>query len=680
MTLCGDRIPDRSLAAILSLPRLVLDRGYCDCLFSTASAGICLYLDHHVISKLMESLKYHSKQMKRRVPAQHLSLGQRCLYFSSLLLLTLSLILAVSHIGYAQFPLPEGFDQSKQVERPRTVNHYGNFETASVTSPLHGQTLLTIASPTVEDRSADASEPSQPVEERAREVHDRLWLAMTRFKNPQSLVVEVFRLNNVTIVGARDDEFTRPLVLVSVTELDADFNGKPINELAAEWRDILKQELQAGVELFSAGTLSSYFARLAPTVFGLLAATGMILLSRYSISQRQKILRQRKQALSESTIPDGQSEVQSDGLTDSRQNTSQSSPREQLSQQRTQFLKRLSQTFSLEQRLELLGLTRWFLFWLLILLWYWGIFQVVSQIPVLLAYRKFVVGIPIALLGIWFLTSLTIRISRHLINRLKVTWETHDFVDLGDAQRRKLRTSTIAGAIKGLVTVLITTTGLLLGLKVLGLSTSSVLAIGGLLGLAVSFGSQSLVKDLVNGILILAEDQYAIGDVIDLGRVSGFVENLNLRITQLRSADGELITIPNNTITEVKNLTRSWSRVNFRIDVAYQADPERVLSLLREVAQELYDDPKWHDKISAPPEVLGIDSISHSGMTITTWIQTIPLEQWSVGREFRLRVRKALEANGIEIGTPRQTYVLDSSQNDLANGQRQTGLTSEEVS
>ncbi len=220
--------------------------------------------------------------------------------------------------------------------------------------------------------------------------------------------------------------------------------------------------------------------------------------------------------------------------------------------------------------------------------------------------------------------------------------------------------------------MLIAITGLLLGLKVLGISMGSVLAIGGLLGLAVSFGSQSLVKDVVNGILILTEDQYAIGDVIDLGRASGLVENLTLRITQLRGDDGELITIPNSTITEVKNLTRSWSRVNFKIDVAYQADPEKALSLLREVAQELYDDPAWHDKILATPKVLGIDSVSHSGMTITTWIQTVPLEQWSVGREFRLRVRKALEANGIEIGTPQQTYVLESSQGNPANSPRQT--------
>jgi small conductance mechanosensitive channel len=613
--------------------------------------------------------------MKYRLSGQYLSLlGKRCLYFSLLLLLALSLTLATSQIGHAQFSLPKSFDQSNLVERPRNVNRYGNFETAPVTSPLDGRTLFTIASPAVAYRSTDALSPAQPVEERAKEVQDRLWLAMTRFKNPQSLVVDVFRLNNVTIVGARDDQFPRPLVLVSVTDLDADFNGKPIDELATEWRNILKQEAQAGVKLFSGHTLSNHLGRMAPTVVGLLAATGIILLIRHGVSRRQKILRQRKQVLSKSTASDQRSELQSDGLTDAQQNTRQSSPREQLAQQRIQVLQRLKQTFSLEQQLGLLGLMRWFLLWLLILLWYSGIIKVVSSIPVLLAYRKVVIGIPITLLGIWFFIGLTIRISHHLINLLQVTSEAHhfvDFIDLGDAQRRKLRTSTIAGAIKDLATVLIATTGLLLGLKMLGISTGSVLAIGGLLGLAISFGSQSLVKDVVNGILILVEDQYAIGDAIDLGRAAGMVENLTLRITQLRGADGELITIPNSAITEVKNLTRSWSRVNFKIDVAYQADPEKALSLLREVAQELYDDPEWHDKIPTPPKVLGIDSISHSGMTITTWIQTVPLEQWSVGREFRLRVRKALEANSIEIGTPRQTYVLESSQGNPINNLRQ---------
>lgn len=116
-------------------------------------------------------------------------------------------------------------------------------------------------------------------------------------------------------------------------------------------------------------------------------------------------------------------------------------------------------------------------------------------------------------------------------------------------------------------------------------------------------------------------------------------------------------TEPNSAITEVKNLTRTWSRVNFTIDVAYQTNPEKALDVLREVCQNFYEDPHWHDKMIASPDVLGIDSISHSGMTIAIWIQTLPAQQWAVGREFRLRVRKALEANGIAIGVPR----LDNS-------------------
>lgn len=180
------------------------------------------------------------------------------------------------------------------------------------------------------------------------------------------------------------------------------------------------------------------------------------------------------------------------------------------------------------------------------------------------------------------------------------------------------------------------------------------------MGLAISFGAQSLVKDLVNGCLILAEDQYAMGDVIDLGNVTGQVENLNLRVTQLRSPDGELITVPNSAITTVKNLTRDWSRVNFSLDVAYQSDPQRAIAILREVALALYEDPTWQSQILSPPEVLGIDHLAHSGITLTIWIRTTPGQQWAVGREFRLRVHQALEANGIDIGAPMQTYAAES--------------------
>jgi small conductance mechanosensitive channel len=147
----------------------------------------------------------------------------------------------------------------------------------------------------------------------------------------------------------------------------------------------------------------------------------------------------------------------------------------------------------------------------------------------------------------------------------------------------------------------------------------------------------------------LIEDQYAVGDVIQIGNKSGLVENLNLRVTQLRNGEGQLITIPNSNITDVSNLTRLWSRIDFSIVIAYENDPKKVLDILKEVSQQLYREPEWRERLPEPPQVLGIDDLSHTGMLMRVWIKTAPMEQWSVGREFRLRVRQAFEANNIQI-------------------------------
>jgi small-conductance mechanosensitive channel len=231
------------------------------------------------------------------------------------------------------------------------------------------------------------------------------------------------------------------------------------------------------------------------------------------------------------------------------------------------------------------------------------------------------------------------------------------YLSFGQVQRRALRTETISRALQGMATVILFTIGILWTLNALKLPTESVLAGGAILGLAISFGSQSLVKDVVNGCLILMEDQFAVGDVIDLGHVAGEVETLNLRVTQLRNVEGRLITIPNSAITEVQNLTRLWSRVDFTIEVAYDNDPQHVLSLLDSLAQQMYTEPAWCEHIAAPPEILGIDTLSHSGMLIRVWIKTAPAQQWAVGREFRLRVRQAFAEHGIQPGRPqRVTY------------------------
>ncbi|MGL5193153.1 MAG: mechanosensitive ion channel family protein, partial [Chroococcales cyanobacterium] len=141
----------------------------------------------------------------------------------------------------------------------------------------------------------------------------------------------------------------------------------------------------------------------------------------------------------------------------------------------------------------------------------------------------------------------------------------------------------------------------------------------------------------------------------------GLVENMNLRITQLRNGEGQLITIPNSAISIVRNLSKEWARVDLTITVAYQNNVDRVLQVLQQLASEIYSEAEWQEKMIDPPEVLGIDEMDHRGLLIRIWIKTKPLQHWSVGREFRRRMKTRLDQNGIAIGVPQQSVVFQSS-------------------
>jgi small conductance mechanosensitive channel len=565
-----------------------------------------------------------------------------------LFVFAIALSLATTQPGAAQFALPSGGGSGGITGPPLEVVRYGNIETISVKSPLSDRNLFTIASPTVYDRSADALADQLPVEQRAKEIQAKLLLLLQRDIDPESLMFGVSQLNNVTIITVRDDQYPQPLVLASITANDAEFNGLPREELADQWREILETELRNGLV-----KLPQDRQRVYAIVVGLLLTTVIVVAVKYALSRYQRRLKQQQTLLVEGANVD-------DEVIESEPTT----PIEEIEQQRAESLQKLQQDMTVGRRLATIGFIQWLLFWLLILAWYGGVAWVNSVSPYLLANSLGFLDIVLGLLTVWFITSLAIRLSRQLIDYLSVEREgldIGDFLTYGDAQRRQIRVNTIAGAIKGLSTIVLALLGGLLALSQLGVPTASVVAIGSLAGLAITFGSQNLVKDLVNGFFILAEDQYAVGDVIDVGTASGLVEELNMRVTQIRSADGELVTVPNSTITQVRNLTRSWSRIAFQIDVAYQTDPRLALQVLKDLSEKFYNDPEWHDQMVAEPEVLGIDSVTHSGMTLSVWIRTQPAQQWAVGREFRLRVREAMEAHGIEIGVPKQSYQLEPS-------------------
>ena len=297
-------------------------------------------------------------------------------------------------------------------------------------------------------------------------------------------------------------------------------------------------------------------------------------------------------------------------------------------------------------------------------LWLAGILVCLALFPYtrplqvsLLAALEIPIKIVLVILGIY----LAIRLSHGFIDRFSASFSTHPFLSPVASERGQLRISTIFSAIKWIVIIGWLISGLIIGLVILGVNVAPLLAGAGLIGVAVSLASQNLIKDTINGFLIVLEDQYGIGDIIDTGTWSGAVEGLNLRITQLRNSEGRLITIPNSQMGAVANLTKSWSQVDFKVPVAYDTDTLAAIKIIESTALEMSQDPKWRWQIIEPPQVLGVDDFSDRGLMVRIYIKTRPLKQFNVAREYRLRLKLAFDRAGILIPVSQQNISVHSN-------------------
>ncbi|MEH2159886.1 MAG: mechanosensitive ion channel family protein [Nostoc sp.] len=291
------------------------------------------------------------------------------------------------------------------------------------------------------------------------------------------------------------------------------------------------------------------------------------------------------------------------------------------------------------------------------------------QVGILNAFQ-FPLRLGIVCLGIY----VAIRLTYALIDRFASTLiSSGAFLTPESSARLQLRVSTFSGVTKSITTAIWIGVGFLLALVSLGIDIVPLLAGASLVGVALSLASQNLIKDAINGFLIILEDQYALGDVISVGDVGGLVENLNLRMTQVRDSEGRLITIPNGEIKVVANLSSRWSRADLTVPIAYQADTEEALKLIERVAFEMNQESHWQRQILEPPQVLGIDQFGDRGLIIRVWFKTQPLKQWDVAREFRRRLKIALDKAGISISVPQQAiwvnddHLLNFQENGKGN-------------
>jgi small conductance mechanosensitive channel len=189
-------------------------------------------------------------------------------------------------------------------------------------------------------------------------------------------------------------------------------------------------------------------------------------------------------------------------------------------------------------------------------------------------------------------------------------------------------------------------------LSEIGLNIAPMIAGVGVVGIAIGFGAQSLVKDIISGLFILLENQYRRGDVVKIAGTSGLVEDINLRRTLLRDLDGIVHSVPNGEISVSSNYTKSYSRVNLNISVGYNEDLDRAIAVINRVGMELAEDPAWSAQILKPPQVLRVDNLGDSGIDIKVTGDTKPVQQWAITGELRLRIKKAFDQEGIEIPWP----------------------------
>ncbi len=256
---------------------------------------------------------------------------------------------------------------------------------------------------------------------------------------------------------------------------------------------------------------------------------------------------------------------------------------------------------------------------------------------------------------------LTIRALRYGIKKLEAVLLSMREVDPTRPLASEKRIKTLTGLIRTIALTLLWVIAIVMGLEQVGLDITPILASAGIVGLAVGFGAQNLVKDVINGFFMILENQVRVGDVAIVNGTGGLVEAISFRTITLRDLAGTVHIFPNGTVTTLANMTKEWSAYVMDIGVAYKEDTDRVIAIMKEVGTELKEDDEIGQYILEPIEVFGVDQFGASEVIIKARLKTRPIQQWTVGREYRRRLKKAFDNQGIEIPFPHRTLYMGES-------------------
>ncbi|MCY7320521.1 MAG: mechanosensitive ion channel family protein [Phormidesmis sp. CAN_BIN36] len=516
-----------------------------------------------------------------------------------------------------------------QLTAPQTV---ASAEIVQGEVRLDGRSLFTIAAPAVRNQQA-----STPIASRVQNVETNLRRMVDRNLDPNQLRVTaaIDSASKLPIISVNDQ------YLMTVTTLDAQLQGQEPGSYAEELTQIIRTALIEAKRERQSDFLVRQGVQAVGVGFAMFLASWI--LSRW----QRRSTHQPAQASAEILA----NPVVSPNTASANVATSQIVQ---------QMIKRQQRNLKEAQR-RLLQLTQ-------VGIWGIGILIILGLFPYTRWLQPIIFSAPPKILGIAIVTYLLIRLGDVVIDRFFSALSDGEFMSPQVSQRTALRVSTFSGVAKSLIAIAFISIAMIAILSVAGIEIVPLLAGAGIIGLGISLASQNLIKDVINGFLILLEDQYAVGDVIQVGKAVGLVEHLNLRVTQLRNAEGRLITIPNSSIAIVENLSKDWSRVDLAIVISYDANLDQAIDLIKQVGHELDQSADWQSKILGLPEVLGVDDLNNSGVTIRVWIKTQPLQQWNVGREFRRRLKLTMDKQGIAIGISQQSLPLRGAAEDRFDG------------
>jgi small-conductance mechanosensitive channel len=299
-------------------------------------------------------------------------------------------------------------------------------------------------------------------------------------------------------------------------------------------------------------------------------------------------------------------------------------------------------------------------------------------------WTAFLVGGPLVIICILIAAWILNRLARRAVTRLGVRLQERaikneaefaerpasspkgaaDWLTADDSSqaRARQRTEALAGVLRSLTSVAIWSMAFLLILAQVGINLGPLIAGAGILGVALGFGAQSLVADFLTGFFMLVEDQFGVGDNVDVGEAKGVVEKVTLRTTVVRDISGTVWHVPNSKIERVGNRSQLWARALLDIGIAYDADVVAAEAAIRAASHGMTEDAEWADKILEDPQVLGVEELAADQVTIRLMFKTLPAEQWNVQRELRRRIKDALDDAGIEIPFPQRTVWLRSDE------------------